>query len=72
MSGFFPDVDIFEVFCDKICIRSLEVAKVSMSAPVDLFRDTNYTELFVEFLSSNTLLKLDTTDPANHTIVSRC
>ena len=98
VSKFFPDVEIFEVFCDMITltelrtpsgenprypviiysswpnifIHSLEVAKVSDTALLDPLRDTNYTELFVEFLSSNTLLKSDTTDPANHTIVRRC
>ena len=56
----------------NICIHSLEVAKISKPAPSDLFRDTNYTELSVEFLSSNMLFKTDTTDPVNHTIVSRC
>ena len=67
-----PDVEIFEVFCDNICILSLEVAKVSKSMPSDFFRDTNYTELFVEFLSSNMLFTLASTDPENHTLVSIC
>ena len=97
VSKFFPDVEIFEVFCNNITpmklwmpsgvnpsyhiiiysslpnifIHSLEVAKVSKPAASDLFSDTNYTKLFVEFLSSNTLFKSDTRDPANYTIVSR-
>ena len=98
VSKLFPDVEIFEVFCDNItlkklwmpsgetpryhiiiysffpniCIHSLEVAKVSKPAPSDLVSDTNYIEFFMEFLSFNTLFKSDTTDPANHTIASRC
>ena len=98
VSKFFPDDEIFEVFCNNITttklrtpsgenpryhliinsfrqnifIHFLEVAKESKPEPSDLFSDTNYTELFVEFLSSNTLFKSDTIDPVNHTIVSRC
>ena len=98
VSKFFPNVEIFEVFCSNIsltklwmpsgkilryhiiinsswpniCIHSLEVAKVFKSAPSYLFRDTNYTKLFIEFLSSNTLFKSGTTYPVNHTFVSRC
>ena len=56
----------------NICIHSLKVTKVSKPAPSDLFRSTTYTKLFVKFLSSNTLFKSDTTDPANQNIVSRC
>ena len=54
----------------NIFIHSLEVAKVSEPVLSDLFSDTKYTKLFMEFLSSNTLVKLDITDPANHTIVN--
>ena len=56
----------------NILIHSPEVAKMSKAAPSDFFSDANYVKLFVEFLSSNTSFKSDTTDPANHTIVSRC
>ena len=35
----------------------------------DLFKNTNYTVLFVEFLSSNTLFRSETKILANHTIV---
>ena len=66
-STFFPDVEIFEVFYanitysswPNISIHSPEVTKVSKPAPSDLYSDTSYTKLFVELLSSNTLLKLD-------------
>ena len=56
----------------NILIHSPEVYKISKPELSDFFCDTNYTELFVEFLSFNTLFKSDTTNPANHTIVSRC
>ena len=56
----------------NILIHSPEVAKMSKAAPSDFFSETNYVKLFVEFLSSNTSFKSDTTDPVNHTIVSRC
>ena len=56
----------------NIFIYSLEMTKVSEPTPSDLFSDTNHTKLFMEFLSSNMLRKLDTIDTANHTIVSRC
>ena len=56
----------------NILIHSLEVAKISKPAPLDFFSATNYTEIFMEFLGSNMLFKSDPTDPANHTIVSRC
>ena len=42
----------------NICIHSLEVAKVSKPAPLDLFRDINYMELFMEFLSSNNAVQV--------------
>ena len=56
----------------NILIHSLEVAKISKPAPLDFFSATNYTEIFMEFLGSDMLFKSDPTDPANHTIVSRC
>ena len=56
----------------NIVNHSPEVAKIPKPAPSDFFSDTNYTKLFVEFLGSNTLFKSDATDPANHTIFSRC
>ena len=56
----------------NILIHSPEVAKISKPAPLDFFSDTNYTELFVELMSSNTLFKSDTTNLVKHTIVSRC
>ena len=37
----------------NICIHSLELGKISKPAPSDLFRDTNYTELFVELFKSD-------------------
>ena len=63
---------IFYSSWPNICIHSLVVAEVSKLALSDLFGDTNYTKLFVEFLSSTTLFKSDTIDPVNHTTVSRC
>lgn len=60
----------------KICFHSLEVVfkHLSLFKPItsDLSRNTYHTKLFVEILSSNTVFKSETTDPANHTIASRC
>ena len=56
----------------KHSYHSPEVTKTFKPTPLDFFGDTNYTELFMEFLGTNTLFQSDTTDLANHTIVSRC
>ena len=40
----------------NIFIHSPEVAKISTSAQSDFFSNIDYTKLFVEFFSSNTLL----------------
>ena len=47
------------------------MTEVSKPTPSDLFRDTNYTELFMMFSSPSMLFKSVTTDPANNNIVSR-
>ena len=47
----------------NIYIHSVEVVKVSKPAPSDLFRVTNYSELFVEFLVNNTLIRCSSRTP---------
>ena len=41
-------------------MHSMGMVKISKPAPLGPFRDTNYNELFLQLLSSNTLFKSDT------------
>ena len=50
----------------NIVIYSLEKAKISKPAPSGFFSATDFPELFVEFLGSNMLLKLDRSSKPYH------